>query len=94
MKKGGKNGRQCFRIRSIVCFFISDYHAHDALGGKAVDGFNKLTLVGLYDINSLSTVGTESLDLTFVWKLCILLVVAITTYAIGNATFRTKDLPL
>lgn len=83
-----------FFISSLLGMFGSKDMVNMGVGVEELDVFNKLTIVGLYDINSLSTVGTDSLDLTFVWKLCILLVIAITTYAIGNATFRTKDLPL
>lgn len=83
-----------FFIASLLGMFGAEDMVNMGVGVEELDIFNKLTLVGLYDINSLSTVGTDSLDLTFVWKLCILSVVAITTYAVGNATFRTKDLPL
>ena len=64
------------------------------MGVEELRIFNKLTLVGLYDVDALSTVGTGSVDTAFVWKLLILLAVAIVTYAIGAVRFSKKDLPL
>ncbi|WP_343094430.1 hypothetical protein [Thomasclavelia ramosa] len=48
--------------------------------------------MGLYDINSLLTVGTPSVDTAFIWKLLIFLAVA--CYAIEAIRFSKKDLPL
>ncbi|MBR4031656.1 MAG: hypothetical protein IKJ07_02880, partial [Clostridia bacterium] len=56
--------------------------------------FNKLTLVGLYDIKALATVGSGDVNYDFVWKLCVLAGVAIVSYTIGKFRFQKKDLPL
>lgn len=64
------------------------------MGVEELGIFNKLTLVGLYDVQALSTVGSAEVDYSFVWKLCILAGVAIVTYTIGNISFQKKDLPL
>lgn len=55
---------------------------------------NKLTLIGLYDIDSIATVGTESLDTAFIWKLVILAIIAVVCYIAGAVRFQKKDLPL
>ena len=62
----------------------SEAASSTAAGGIAVWFFlasllgisNKLTLVGLYDIKALETVGTGDVNTDFVWKLIVLAVVA------------------
>lgn len=83
-----------FFISSLLGMFGAEDMVSMGVGVEELDIFNKLTLVGLYDITSLSTVGTGSVDYSFVWKLCILALVAVATYAVGNICFRKKDLPL
>lgn len=56
--------------------------------------FNKLTLVGLYDIKALETVGTGDVNTDFVWKFIVLARIAVVFYAAGAVRFQKKDLPL
>lgn len=90
---GGGIAVWCF-ISSLLGMFGSEDMVNMGIGVEELDIFNKLTLVGLYDIGALSTVGTDSVDGTFIWKLCVLAAVALACYAVGNICFRKKDLPL
>lgn len=83
-----------FFLASLLGMFGSTDMVNLGVGVEELGIFNKLTLVGLYDISALSTVGSGDVDFTFVWKLCVLAAVAIVTYTIGNVSFRKKDLPL
>lgn len=83
-----------FFLASMIGLFGSENMVNTGMGVEELSVFNKLTLVGLYDVDALSTVGTGSVDTAFVWKLLILLAVAIVTYAIGAVRFSKKDLPL
>lgn len=83
-----------FFIASLLGMFGAEDMVNVGMGVEELGIFNKLTLVGLYDIQSLSTVGSAQVDYAFVWKLCVLAAVAAATYAVGNICFRKKDLPL
>lgn len=83
-----------FFLASMIGLFGSENMVNTGMGVEELSVFNKLTLVGLYDVDALSTVGTGSMDTAFVWKLLILLAVAIVTYTIGAVRFSKKDLPL
>jgi ABC-type transport system involved in multi-copper enzyme maturation permease subunit len=39
-------------------------------------------------------VGTGNVDLSFLWKLGVLAVIAVLCYAVGAIRFQKKDLPL
>lgn len=83
-----------FFLASMLGMFGSSMMTDIGMGVKELGVFNNMTLVGLYDIKSLATVGTSSVDYTFVWKLGILLIIAIVCYFIGAMRFEKKDLPL
>lgn len=83
-----------FFIASLLGMFGAEDMVNMGVGVEELGVFNKLTLVGLYDINALSTVGTGSVDYNFAWKLFLLAGIAFVTYTIGNVCFREKDLPL
>lgn len=83
-----------FFLASLLSMFGEKDMVNMGMGVEELGIFNKLTLVGLYDIQSLSTVGTGDVDYTFVWKLCILAGISIITYGIGKIYFQKKDLPL
>ncbi|MCD8328220.1 MAG: ABC transporter permease [Ruminococcus sp.] len=83
-----------FFLASLLGMFGSDMMVDMGMGVKELGYFNRLTLVGLYDIDSLSTVGSSSVDYAFVWKLLILVGVAIVCYAVGAVRFKKRDLPL
>ena len=83
-----------FFLASLLGMFGSDMMVDMGMGVKELGYFNNTTLVGLYDINTLSTVGTDAVDYAFIWKLAVLAVVAIVCYAAGSVRFQKKDLPL
>ena len=83
-----------FFLASMIGLFGSENMVNTGMGVKELSVFNRLTLVGLYDVNSLSTVGTGNVDTSFVWKLLVLAVIAIACYTIGAVRFSKKDLPL
>lgn len=83
-----------FFLASLLGMFGSEDMVTMGIGLEKLNIFNKLTLVGLYDINALATVGTDTVDTSFIPKLCILAGIAVTTYIIGKITFQTNDLPL
>lgn len=83
-----------FFIASLLGMFGETDMVNMGMGVEELAVFNKLTIVGLYDIQSLSTVGTGEIDYTFVWKLCVLAGISIITYLIGKIYFQKKDLPL
>ena len=56
--------------------------------------FNKLTLISLFDIQAIQTVGTGALDTSFIPKLVVLGVIALGAYIAGIVRFERKDLPL
>lgn len=83
-----------FFLASLLGMFGSEDMVSMGFGAKELDIFNRLTLVGLYDVNSISTVGSGSVDTAFIWKLAVLAVIAIVCYIAGALRFRKKDLPL
>lgn len=83
-----------FFLASMIGLFGSENMVNTGMGVEELSIFNKLTLVGLYDVDALATVGTGSVDTAFVWKLLVLAAVAIVCYAVGAVRFSQKDLPL
>lgn len=64
------------------------------IGASSLSIFNKLTLVGLFDIDSITSISTSSVNYDFVWKYIVLFIIAIAFYFIGSRIFEKKDLPL
>lgn len=83
-----------FFLASMLGMFGSSTMTDIGMGVKELGIFNNMTLVGLYDIKSLATVGTSSVDYTFAWKLGVLCIIAVACYLIGAVKFQKKDLPL
>lgn len=83
-----------FFLASMIGLFGSENMVNTGMGVEELSIFNKLTLVGLYDVDALATVGTGNVDTAFVWKLLVLVAVAIACYTIGAVRFSKKDLPL
>lgn len=83
-----------FFLASLLGMFGSSDLVNMGMGVKELGIFNKLTLVGLYDIKALETVGTGDVNIDFVWKLIVLAVTAAVFYAAGAVRFQKKDLPL
>ena len=78
----------------MIGLFGSENMVNTGMGVEELSIFNKLTLVGLYDVDALATIGTGSVDTAFVWKLLVLVAVAVVSYAVGAVRFSKKDLPL
>jgi ABC-type transport system involved in multi-copper enzyme maturation permease subunit len=83
-----------FFIASLMGMFGSDNMVNSGMGVKELSVFNKLTLIGLYDIDSLATVGEKDVCYDFVWKMALLVLTAVICYAFGALRFTRKDLPL
>lgn len=81
-------------LASLLGMFGTKDLVNMGVGVEELGVFNKLTLIGLYDINAISTIATDQVDMSFVWKLIVLGVIAVMTYAIGAIRFNKKDLPL
>lgn len=83
-----------FFLASLLGMFGSDNLVQMGMGVEILGVFNNLTLIGLFDIEAIATIGTEAVNYAFVWKLAILFVIAVAAYVIGAVRFTKKDLPL
>ncbi len=83
-----------FFLASLLGMFGTQNMVDMGIGVEELNNFNHLTLIGLFDIDALGTVGSSSVDTSFIWKLCVLAVVAVFFYAVGVIRFQKKDLPL
>lgn len=55
----------------------------------SLNGFNYVTIISLFDAS-----GILAGDLSFLWKMAVLVVVGAVLYIAGGIRFRKKDLPL
>ncbi|MCD7808123.1 MAG: ABC transporter permease [Erysipelotrichaceae bacterium] len=83
-----------FFLASLIGLFGSDSLVSTGMGVEELSVFNKLTISSLFDIDAISTIGTSSVDDTFIWKLGVLFVIAVVCYIAGIVRFKRKDLPL
>ncbi len=83
-----------FFLCSLLGMFGSEDMVNMGMGVEELGMFNNLTIIGLFDINSLGTVGSGAVDYAFVPKLIILAVIAVACYVVGAMRFQKKDLPL
>ncbi|MCC8130692.1 MAG: ABC transporter permease [Ruminococcus sp.] len=83
-----------FFLCSLFGMFGSETMVSMGMGAEMLGVFNNLTIVGLFDVEALGTVGSEAVDYAFVPKLIALVVIAVVCYAIGAVRFQKKDLPL
>ncbi len=90
---GGGFAIWCF-LASLLGIFGSQDLLDMGMGVEPLAFFNKLTLVGLYDLDALKTIGTDAADMIFVPKLAILALISLCAYTLGVQIFRRKDLPL
>lgn len=93
MAFGGGITVWCF-LASLLGMFGYEDMVSMGFGAEALGVFNKLTLVGLFDVKSIATISTDSMDTAFIWKLIVLGVIAAVCYAAGSIRFQKKDLPL
>ena len=83
-----------FFLASLLGMFGSSNMVDMGMGVEALGIFNRLTLIGLYDIDAIATVGSDTLDMAFIWKLAVLAGIALICYIDGAIRFQKKDLPL
>ena len=83
-----------FFLASLLGMFGSDNMVNLGMGVEELDIFNHLTLVGLYDTTAIETLGTASVDDSFLWKFAVLAGIAVVCYVAGFVRFKKKDLPL
>ncbi len=83
-----------FFLCSLFGMFGSETMVSMGMGAEMLGVFNNLTIVGLFDVEALGTVGSVSVDYAFVPKLIALVVIAVVCYAVGAVRFQKKDLPL
>ncbi|MCD8295266.1 MAG: ABC transporter permease [Clostridia bacterium] len=83
-----------FFIAALIGMFGSDNLVSVGMGVEALNGFNYISVMTLFDIDSIGTIGSGAADLSFLWKMAILLVIAAATYVLGAIRFTKKDLPL
>lgn len=83
-----------FFLASLLGMFGTEDLVNMGVGVEELGIFNKLTLIGLYDINAIGSFVTDEVDYAFVWKLGVLAAIAFVTYVIGAVKFQKKDLPL
>ncbi len=83
-----------FFICSLLGMFGSENMVNTGMGVEELGLFNRLSLVGLFDIDALGTVGSGAVDDSFVPKLIALAAVAVVCYGAGAVRFQKKDLPL
>ncbi|MCD8069203.1 MAG: hypothetical protein LUE87_10025, partial [Lachnospiraceae bacterium] len=79
---------------SQLGMFGSESMVSMGIGVEMLGRFNNLTIVGLFDIEALGTVGSEAVDYAFAPKLVALAAIAVACYAVGMIRFQKKDLPL
>lgn len=83
-----------FFLASLLGMFGSENMVNAGMGVEELSIFNKLTLVGLFDIPAIETIGTSMVDTAYIWKFGVLAVVAVVFYVAGAIKFQKKDLPL
>ncbi len=83
-----------FFLCSLLGMFGSEDMVDVGMGVEELGMFNNLSLVGLFDIESLGTVGSGDVVYDFVPKLIALAVIAVVCYLAGAIRFQKKDLPL
>ncbi len=83
-----------FFLCSLLGMFGSEDMVNVGMGVEELGAFNHMSLIGLFDINALGTVGSGDVDYAFVPKLIVLFAVALLCYVIGAIRFQKKDLPL
>ncbi len=83
-----------FFICSLLGMFGSENMVDVGMGVEELGMFNRVSLIGLFDIDALGTVGSGAVDDSFLPKLIALAAVAVVCYVVGAVRFQKKDLPL
>lgn len=83
-----------FFLASFLGVFGSEDLVNMGVGVEEMGIFNNLTITSLIDIPAIQTVGTSSVDASFVTGFVVLCVCALALYIVGAAIFNKRDLPL
>ncbi|MCD8201151.1 MAG: ABC transporter permease [Clostridia bacterium] len=83
-----------FFLATLIGLFGTDILVASGLGVSSLNVFNWFSLMTLLDTEAAATVGTASVDLSFLWEYAVLLVIAVCTYLAGAVYFTKKDLPI
>lgn len=83
-----------FFFAALLGMFGSEDMIDMGIGADSLAIFNKLTIVTLFDVDAVQTVGTSSVDTGFVFGMIILVIIAVVCYVVGGIRFCKKDLPL
>ncbi len=83
-----------FFLATLLGLFGSENLVNLGIGVESLGIFNNLSIIGLYDIDALGTVGSGAVDYGFVPGLIVLAVIALVFYVAGALRFQKKDLPL
>jgi ABC-2 type transport system permease protein len=96
---GGGFAVWCF-LATVLGLFGTKTFVSLGLGVEAMNIFNFMTVLSLFDTDSIDTfckylIGTaDAPSYNWIWELAILLVIGIGTSAYGVIKFQKKDLPL
>ena len=71
-----------FFLASLIGMFGMEDMVNVGMGVEELGVFNNTTIITLFDVNNICTIGTESIDYTFVWKLGILVAIALVCYVV------------
>ncbi len=83
-----------FFLASLIGMFGMKDMVNAGMGVEELGIFNNLTIITLFDVSNISTIGTANVDYSFIWKLGVLAGVAVICYIVGSIKFKKKDLPL
>ncbi|MCD7776190.1 MAG: ABC transporter permease [Firmicutes bacterium] len=83
-----------FFLCSLLGMFGLDNMVNMGMGVEELGMFNRVSIIGLFDIDALGTVGSGAVDYAFVPKLIALAAIAAVCYVVGAVRFQKKDLPL
>lgn len=83
-----------FFLASLLGMFGTKDMVNLGIGVKQLDLFNHLTLIGLFDVESILDLENGASVSSFAYKLAVLAVIALVCYVAGSIRFTKKDLPL
>ncbi|MBZ9609409.1 hypothetical protein G9F73_016605 [Clostridium estertheticum] len=84
-----KNATSSGGLICIIFMMFNMLKMFSDSGVKGFDSFKYFTIVSLFDVEGITSGGNA-----WIWKICLLLCIAVITYAVGSISFQKKDLPL
>ena len=83
-----------FFLAALLGMFGSEDMVSMGVGTDALGMFNKLTIVSLFDVDAVQSIGTDCVDTGFIPGMIILAVLSAVCYLARGVKFCKKDLPL